>query len=1123
MKLLRAVVGVIAAGVWGLACAQLGSLYPRISDPFAAANWRMDIDKAETVVAVGLANNSIALRSLQYAEEPNMLVMPLAEEENQRAHPVAISPDGSTLAYGVPPQRDRRGWPIPSTGKVNIIDRLNGRVTAVIPGLPSRAQDIRFSPDGNFLAAVLSSGCGLRVWRVSDWKEYGRDDSGHGGDGRPASVCTDTPGSERARLPDTHSLVFVAGPRIWLVTSGMTGVRSYSNTGSSVDRVRHRSPKELGMQVPDGIAASPDGTKVVIGDRRIRTADGPVRLQVVMVAVDELMPAGPPLVVRDQDLDFPERLNASIQKDAAQFNLAKVAWIKVGVQDWVVGAGAFPCTAARAALRYGPQLHGSRELCAIAWPYKGNGSLRFLPAGTDQVVDAAALRSKEALVLLSNRGLIAQHLDGRPLKLSTNASGQDAEFSFEGTSADFRDPPTENGRGLDFMVSDDASYVFFQDYRHAQDSANRLGFDVKALSLQLRPDPPSGLRAAHVDPAVTGSPRLWTNLPTPPLYGNAAIGQLASFSDLYRGLTLLPERKAAIVSANFIHVVGTVNGSNAVLCSLRIQSEGFRINASKDGRMLVVAHGDGVLRWYRLNELTPTSCAVENVLAVHIRQVGDSKEWSWVAWLPDTGEFASDGRGRNLLSWQIPSEKCDTQTVGFGVLTRELYDSEAVQKSLTVSTTRGATAGRLRARLAAYCEPAVLKVISPRQKARVSSELVEFEVEVADGNSLRSIVVALGSGERLLKDNGVRQYPPDESMPIPTAGKTSVKIRLPTAQLRPNTQFQVCFYLGVAQQCHLLTWDGAAPPVKKRRLWLVAVGISQYDRPNEIGNLRYAQNDALDLVNIFLSDFRRQHRSSNSDAHADYEAVSVELFVSPPPGALAKQELAVLSNDKLVSLRATSSEEVMQAIDRVAASAGRDPVYEDLFVFFFSGHGSASPFGQIKGSSTFLLPADQAGGQFPAVPLSSGDLLEHFSKINARTLLIFDACRTIRADPKAPPFDAAKVRSEFESSLTSAHMIFSANPGEPSVESPDHAFDQQRDVSLKGNGVFSFALLNSLTNDDADSKSPSLFPGKITIEESIVYIMDLFIKNRNSSILFNQKPMHVPSRNGEPLVLRTLH
>lgn len=34
---------------------------PRINDPFAAAVWRLDVDDAERVVAVGLASNSIAL------------------------------------------------------------------------------------------------------------------------------------------------------------------------------------------------------------------------------------------------------------------------------------------------------------------------------------------------------------------------------------------------------------------------------------------------------------------------------------------------------------------------------------------------------------------------------------------------------------------------------------------------------------------------------------------------------------------------------------------------------------------------------------------------------------------------------------------------------------------------------------------------------------------------------------------------------------------------------------------------------------------------------------------------------------------------------------------------------
>ena len=1115
-----------AFGLSFLVTAQPSDLHPRINDPFSAPTWRLAVDKAETMVAVGLANNTIAL--YPFLGDRSLHHMPIGDEENQRAHPVAISPNGEVLAYGVPPDRDENGWPRPNTGKIYILNRSDGRIMWVVPGLPSRAQDIRFSPDGQYLAAVLSSGCGLRVWRISDWSEFAHDDADYEGLNAPTNACEVTPPAQRMILPDTHALTFTGDPRSWLVTSGMTGIRIYRKTNNGVSLEKHKKPVELGLQVPDALALSPDGKRLAVGDRRVRDSNDTYRLRVVILDLNSLRPDGPALELRDDDLQFPERLDPRVHPDASQFNLSQVSWLRSEGQEWLLAAGAFPCIAGREALLYGHMGEGAREICAVLWSIGSAAPPRFLPVGTEQVVDTAPLPTKEAFLILSNRRLMATRVDGNVLPIrNAQEPVPGPTFIFDATAADFRDRPSGSEQRLDFLISDDASYVYFEDYRRPQRMAIRLGFDLKRLQLELLHEAPQGLRAAQVDALVTGSADAWLNKSTPPSVTNEEIGSLRQVRDIYRGVALLPNARVAIISANFVHIVGVRDGKNEVLCSRRIQSEGFRINASKDGTVLVIGHGDGVLRWYRIVADGTTSCTLDNILSVHLSQAEGAGDWSWVAWLPDSGEFAADGRRRNVLAWQIPDEKCNTRVVGFNVMTQELYDRQAVQNVLSRSSAGQGAGERLLARVLSFCDSSVLKVLSPSRKARVSKDVVAFEIAVSDSRlQPRSLLIAHGDGAQLVKENGAQLYPADQPMPVSQSGKMTVKVHLPTNQLLPNTEFHVCFLLGLARHCHPLTWDGAPLPPKKRRLWAVLVGVSQYGRPKEIADLRYAHNDAMDLAKLFADDFGKANRSSGSSSlpvnTPDYESISIDLFLAVTPSASLRAELAELAKSNVVTVHSPSMVEIRDALRRVAEIAGRSQDVDDFFIFYFSGHGMASPMRQSKGQSAFLLPAIDQTSRESAVALSSGDLLELLSKINAEKVIILDACRTLPVDSSATPFDPAKVRSEFENSLTTGYLMFSASPGQASVESSTYFFNTQRDSALRGNGVFTYTLLQAMTDERADTKLTSRYIGKITVDEAADYIEEYFLSKSQTSVLFSQKPLFVPARGGARIVLRTL-
>ncbi len=176
----------------------------RINDPFAAPIWRINVDADERYLVAGSADKAVTVWTLNDWKKPAIHRVPPRPEEDQRAHPTAISPDGAIVAYGVPPLRDSNGWPVPGTSKIYILDTDTGKILKEIGDIANRPQDLRFSPDGHYLAAAISDGCGVRVWRTSDWKIFGQDDIGYGGQSdETGSICINTPPKKRDKLPDT--------------------------------------------------------------------------------------------------------------------------------------------------------------------------------------------------------------------------------------------------------------------------------------------------------------------------------------------------------------------------------------------------------------------------------------------------------------------------------------------------------------------------------------------------------------------------------------------------------------------------------------------------------------------------------------------------------------------------------------------------------------------------------------------------------------------------------------------------------------------------------------------------------------------------------------------------------
>lgn len=206
---------------------------------------RIGVDAAGRYLVTGSDDKTVRVWELASGRLLRTLRPPIGEGNEGRIYAVAISPDGRLIAAG--------GWTGYEWDKQNSIylfDRESGRLAQRLSGLPSTSLHLAFSWDGARLAAALGAGNGIRVFRVANGVEVGRD-TGYGS--------------------NSYGLDFDRAGR--LVTSCYDGyLRLYDQSLKLIKKVR--TP---GGERPLAVRFTPDGTKVAVGytdSARVDVLDG---------------------------------------------------------------------------------------------------------------------------------------------------------------------------------------------------------------------------------------------------------------------------------------------------------------------------------------------------------------------------------------------------------------------------------------------------------------------------------------------------------------------------------------------------------------------------------------------------------------------------------------------------------------------------------------------------------------------------------------------------------------------------------------------------------------------------------------------------------------------------------
>lgn len=367
---------------------------------------------------------------------------------------------------------------------------------------------------------------------------------------------------------------------------------------------------------------------------------------------------------------------------------------------------------------------------------------------------------------------------------------------------------------------------------------------------------------------------------------------------------------------------------------------------------------------------------------------------------------------------------------------RRTLDLRVVEGEVPVLAVAPAPAPRLAAPEPRPASPATISFLhdASREPLLAETTLLRFEVQSVD----EPAEVRLLQNQRLVPlDSGLRSV------------GTSGSVRL--------LQYEVPVRLDVGSndfEVVVVTREGvrSSRPLalvresKRGRLWVVAVGVSDYADP-QVGDLAFAAADARAVHDYYRDTFRL------------------------PP------EQLFLRTDEQATLR-----EIKSMLGTQLATRANHP--EDTVILFFAGHGAREQMvGSLDadGRGKYLLPHDADLGDLYSTALEMDEIADILRRLRPeRIVALLDSCFSGAAGGRSP-FDP---RSQGRSIVTGEFLERMARAGRGRIiltaSGPNEV--AQEDASL-GHGVFTYYLLEGLRGGaDADRD------GEIDADEVFRYV-----------------------------------
>lgn len=891
---------------------------------------RIDLDAAETVLATASDDKTVRLWDLLAGGRLYRVLRPPIGIGNEgKLFAVAISPDGFRLATGGWTKGGYRGF---GNHNIYLFDTSNGEIVNRLIGLENVVLHLDFSPDGEYLAGVLSGNNGIRVWRRSNLTEVLRDVD-YAGDSYWVEFS-----------PDGNQLV----------SSSYDGyIRLYAHDSQKGNLQLWHKAKIAEQKLPFAVRFSPDGEKIAVG------------------FIDHARVA----VLAAKDLSL---LYWATPGDGGNGDLFITAWSRDG--EFLYGGGGYKRDSMLNILQW-PQ--AGKNTTPAEWPTAWNTIMSLSTLANQRVLYVESTpswgifdangkeiltRRRETVYFNKNfpDGLLVSE-DAQVVQFEHDTLDQKTQMRFslperrlfevhrETAEAPATPVPTAvNSAAEHLEIGEAQRYLIKKKFfpgpvDNLMGSLTRIAIKKfqQAMSLpshgQL--DPPTIIALLAEETLVKKQTKVFPpTLTTPDLkiksWKNSAYPQLngkplsLKKNDTAISYAVSPVGNSLVLGTRF-HLYH-YDKEGKMLWQKESPGIVWAVNIAANGKILVAAFSDSTLRWFKLEDGS-------ELLALYPH--ADRRRW--VAWTP-VGVYAASVGADTLLGWHVnnkPEQAADFFPVRS--LRGRYYQPQTLFQALTENSlppikTTGAEIAATPSEDKAVPIPDTPKVFPPRVLLQAPKDGEEFsnpEIEVK--YQFRFHGEASPAELYLMVDARPWHTIKATEQADPAKGRITVTL--------PQRTLEIAL---IAKNVHgvsppelaLLNWKGKPSPLVQPVLYVLSIGISDYT-DEILGDLPFAREDTARFA------------------------------------AMWAQQTKYYREIKVKHLADSSHTEIMDGL----AWLRQEAKPEDVVMVFFAGHSLQHE--DIRENSYFFLPANATP---TSNTISTTVLREAFSGMQSKVLLFMD-------------------------------------------------------------------------------------------------------------------------------------
>lgn len=545
-----------------------------------------------------------------------------------------------------------------------------------------------------------------------------------------------------------------------------------------------------------------------------------------------------------------------------------------------------------------------------------------------------------------------------------------------------------------FLISHDGKTVQFG---YEQWGKSPAWFSIPDRLLEL-----GSREKGDLSPPITFAEGLtitdWINIPK--LNGNPL--KLEQY-ETSRSLAIAPDKEGFLLGTEWYLRLFDRKGNEK--WNIPIPSLAWSVNISGNGKMAVAALGDGTIRWYRMTD-------GKEILALFPHK--DRKRW--ILWTP-SGYYDASAGGDDLVGWHINNGM--EQAADFFPVSRfraNYYRPDVVAKIL--ETLNEDEAVRLADRGSGKrpgavetieeSRPSVVNILSPEDGALISSDYVTVTYSISSRPEapVTGIEVSV-NGNRVTREEGLNL----------TDKEVTRKVRIPITG-KENT------IVIVAENRHalsepasmLIRWAGKAID-QRPRLFILAIGVSDYEDEKLKKGVEYASKDAKD----FMDAINRQRQKWKA-----YREIK-----------------ATLLRDRDAATR----DKILAALYGIA----KETESHDVVMIFISGHGDTNP-----NMSYYFLPMKTKYEDRFITGVPYYDIIEAVKSMQGTVLLFIDTCYS--GGIMGPGIADINGLLNVLRNAQKRGVVFASSK------------DIQKSRQVEGNGAFTKALIEGLSGAAGENK-----------------------------------------------------